>query len=52
MTIAALTEEHVMSLLKGVVDPELGSDIVEWWAHRREMKKNGEYRRWYQGAAV
>ena len=29
MVVAALTEEHVMSLLKGVVDPELGSDIVE-----------------------
>ena len=23
------TPEHVMSLLRGVVDPELGSDIVE-----------------------
>lgn len=28
-TLEPLTEDHVMGLLRGVVDPELGSDIVE-----------------------
>ena len=43
MTEPVLTEDHIMGLLRGVVDPELGSDIVELgMAKKVEISDEGE----------